>query len=91
MKKYTGTLFKPDWACSPNKTDIQTAQKLKLKQWICKEYGSLLNVKQIIEILPVGKSSVYAAIHAGELIAIHMGRRLVVNVDDFIDYIYKFA
>lgn len=38
----------------------------------------LLNIAEVIEMLPLGRSTVYAAIRAGEIPSIRIGRRLLI-------------
>ncbi|WP_442866655.1 helix-turn-helix domain-containing protein [Allofournierella sp. CML151] len=44
---------------------------------------------QVMEILPIGRSTLYEAVRTGQLCASHVGRRIVVSVDDLVEYIHK--
>lgn len=89
MKSYNGTLFRPDWAAVDSKKDTLTMKKQRMKQTIEKRYSPYLTMAQVMEILPIGRSTLYEAVRTGQLCASHVGRRIVVSVDDLVEYIHK--
>ena len=89
MSRYNGSLFCPKWACPSSEIDRSKKRKEELKQSIENRYGLYLSVSQIMELLPVGRSTVYNAIQAGHLHADHIGRRIIVSASDLVEYIHK--
>ena len=88
MKSYNGTLFRPVWTCLLPTTDTDKERKEQLQQKLETRYGFYLTISQVMEVLPIGRSSIYHAVSTGQLNSTHIGRRIIISVSDLVEYIY---